>query len=72
MTAFATVGNSLTSLMPSVHNFVMLRWQREMPRPAVDNFDLSGLCEAASRIENAISWNDTDPQINEYEDDDDE
>ena len=30
---------------------------------AVDNFDLSGLSEAASRIENAISWNDTDPQI---------
>ena len=37
---------------------------------AVDNFDLSGLSEAASRIENAISWNDTDPQIVEYEDDD--
>ena len=37
---------------------------------AVDNFDLSGL--AASRIENAISWNDADQQINEYEDDDDE
>ena len=30
---------------------------------AVDNFDLSGLSEAASRIENAISWHDTDPQI---------
>ena len=39
---------------------------------AVDNFDLSGLSEAASRIENAISWNDTDPQIVEYEDDDDD
>ena len=37
---------------------------------AVDNFDLTGLCEAASRIENAISWNDTDPHIVEYEDDD--
>ena len=39
---------------------------------AVDNFDLSELSEAAARIENAISWNDTDPQIVEYEDDDDE
>ena len=39
---------------------------------AVDNFDLSGLSEAASRIENAISWHDTDPQIVEYEDDDDD
>ena len=33
--------------------------------------DLSGLSEAASRIENAILWNDTNPQIKEYEDDDD-
>ena len=39
---------------------------------AVDNFDLSGLSEAGSRIENAISWNDTDPQIVECEDDDDD
>ena len=39
---------------------------------AVDNFDLSGLSEAASRIENAISWNDAEQQINEYEDDDNE
>ena len=39
---------------------------------AVDNFDLSELSEAAARIENAISWNDTDPQIIEYEDDDDD
>ena len=39
---------------------------------AVDNFDLSELSEAAARIENAISWNDTDPQIVEYEDDDDD
>ena len=39
---------------------------------AVDNFDLSGLSEAASRIENAPSLNDTDPQINEYEGDDEE
>ena len=38
----------------------------------VGNFDLSGLSEAASRIENAISWNGTDPQIVEYEDDDDD
>ena len=52
-----------------------------MPRPgnlkqscvaAVDNFDLSELSEAAPRIENAISWNDTDPQIVEYEDNDDD
>ena len=39
---------------------------------AVDNFDLSELSEAAARIENAISWNDTDPQIVECEDDDDD
>ena len=39
---------------------------------AVDKFDLSGQSEAASRIDNAISWNDADHQINEYEDDDDE
>ena len=39
---------------------------------AVDNFDLSGLSEAASRIENTISWTDADQQIIEYEDDDDE
>ena len=39
---------------------------------AVDNFDLSGLSEDASRIENAISWNDTDPPIVEYENDDDD
>ena len=39
---------------------------------AVDNFDLSELSEAVARIENAISWNDTDPQIVEYEDDDDD
>ena len=30
---------------------------------AVDNVDFSELSEAAARIENAISWNDTDPQI---------
>ena len=39
---------------------------------AVDIFDLSELSEAAARIENAISWNDTDPHIVEYEDDDDD
>ena len=39
---------------------------------AADNFDLSRLSESTSRIENAISWNDTDPQDSEYEDDDDE
>ena len=33
---------------------------------AVDNFDLSELSEAAARIENAISWNDVDLQVNEY------
>ena len=38
----------------------------------VDNCDLSGLSEAASRIENAIYWNDTHPQIIEYDGDDDE
>ena len=39
---------------------------------AVDNFDLSELSEAAARIENAIFWNDMDPQIVGYEDDDDD
>ena len=39
---------------------------------AVDIFDLSGLCEASSRTENAISWIDTDPPIVEYEDDDED
>ena len=37
---------------------------------AVDNFDLSALFEAPARIENAIPRNGTDPQIVEYEDDD--
>ena len=32
----------------------------------VDNLDLSGLSEVASRIDNAISWNDTDPLTVEY------
>ena len=35
----------------------------------VENFDLSELSESAARRENAISWNDTDPQIVECEDD---
>ena len=35
----------------------------------MDNFDLSGLSEAASRIEHVISWNE---HIVEYGDDDDE
>ena len=39
---------------------------------SVDNFDLSELSEAAARIESAISWNDMDPQIVEYEHDDDD
>ena len=39
---------------------------------AVDIFDLSGHSEAGSRIENAVSCNDADQQINENEDDDDE
>ena len=43
----------------------------EAVEAAVDNFDLSELSEAAARIENAKSWNDTDPQM-EYEDDDDD
>ena len=33
---------------------------------------MSELSEAAARIEKAISWNDTHPQIVEYEDDDDD
>ena len=39
---------------------------------AVDNFELSGLSEAASRIEHAISSNGADQQTDEYGDDDDE
>ena len=39
---------------------------------AVDNFDLCGLSEAASRIEHKISWNDADQQTDVYGDDDDE
>ena len=39
---------------------------------AVDNVDLSGLSEAASRIENLLSSNDADQQINDYEGDDEE
>ena len=38
----------------------------EAAAAAVDNFGLSGLSEAASRIENAISWNDADQQINDF------
>ena len=38
---------------------------------AMGNFDLSGLSEAASRIEHAIFWIDADQQIDEYGDDDD-
>ena len=38
----------------------------------MSNFDLSELPDAAARIENAISWNDTDPQIVEYENNDDD
>ena len=57
----------------------MLHWQQEMQRPGseevvagVDNFDLSVLSEATSRIENALSWSDADHQINECEGDDGE
>ena len=38
----------------------------------VDSFDLSGLSEAASRIEHAIYWNDEDQQIDQNGDDYDE
>ena len=56
----------------------MLRWQRETLKArkseaavaAVDNFDLSGLSEVASRIEHASSWYDADQQIDDYDDDD--
>ena len=44
----------------------------EAAEAAVDNFDLSGLSEAASRIEHAMSWNDSDQHVDEYGDDDDE
>ena len=66
--ALATVGSFHFSWKPSVHSGVMLRWQREMP----SSCDLPELSEAAARIENAISWNDTDPQTVEYEDNDDD
>ena len=39
---------------------------------AVDNFDLSGLSDAVSRIEHETSWNDVDQQIDECGYDDDE
>ena len=35
----------------------------------MDNFYLSGLSEAASRVEHAILWNDADQQLDECEDD---
>ena len=61
--ALATVGNSLTLRMPSVHDggdaALAARDSKarksEAVVAAVDNFDLSGLSEAASRIEHAIS-----------------
>ena len=78
--ALATAGNLRILQKPSVHSGVMLRWQREKAKArksaavvaAVNNFDMSGLSEAASRIKKATCWNDADHQINEYEDDDDE
>ena len=39
---------------------------------AVDSFDLSGHSESTTRIEHAISWKDSDQQIDEYGDNDDE
>ena len=39
---------------------------------AVDNFDLSGLSDAMSRVEHAISQNDADQQIDGCGDDGDE
>ena len=56
----------------SIGNSWKLAKKSEAMVAAVDNFGLSGLSEAASRIQNALSWNDADQQSNEYEDDDDE
>ena len=67
--------------MPSVQNGVMLAAlaardskarKSEALVATVDDFALSGLSEAASRIEHTVSWNDADQQIDMYGDDDDE
>ena len=62
MKAFATVGNFHVLWKPSVHSggdaalaaTDAKARKTEAVVAAVDNFDLSGLSEAASRIENAI------------------
>ena len=76
----ATVGKFLILWKPSVRSGVMRLLaardakarKSEAVVAAVANFDVSGLSEAASRSENALSWNDTAPQINEYEGEDEE
>ena len=75
----ATSGNLRILQRPSVHwcdAALAARDAKARKSEAVvaagDNFDLSGLSEAASRIKNAISRNDADHQHNENEDDDDE
>ena len=76
MKALATVGSFHIFYKSFVHSGVMLHLAARDAKArksqavvaAVDNFDLSELSEAAARIENAISWNET--QIVEYEDDD--
>ena len=73
MKALATVGNPLALRMPSV------QWsdaalaardskanKSEAVSAAVDNFDLSGLSEAASRIGHSISWSDVDQRNDEW------
>ena len=78
--ASATIGNSLTLRMPSAHNGVMLRSQREIQRPGtlkqwwrlLTIFDFTALSHGAFRIENAISWNDDDQQNDDHGDDEEE
>ena len=80
MTALATVGKFHILFKLSVRSGVTRHWEREMPRPESLKqlwqlwtfLDLSAFSEAAFRIERELSWNDTDPQINEYDGDDEE
>ena len=58
--------------MPSVHNGVMLRWQRQIQKARTCEavaaaMDTLTCLEAASCIEYAISWNDADHQNDDAE-----
>ena len=66
MTALATVGNPLAFSTQWSDAALAARDSKanksEAMSAAVDNFDLSGLSEAASRIGHSISWSDVDQQ----------